>query len=288
MITHSETFEQYRHLLFSIAYRMLGSAMEAEDMVQEAYLRYQATPPESIQYPKAFLSQVITRLCLDHLKSAKVQREQYLGPWLPEPVLTVEDEAVSQHESISMALLVLMESLSPIERAVFLLRDVFEYSYPEIAQMVDKTEANCRQYYHRAKQYVVEHRPRFQPSKDEQTRLIGSFMHALGSGDVNGFMALLAEDVAMWGDGGGKASAAIHPLFGKDKVGRFLLGLMKKFPPNVSVQIREINSLPALVMWMDGKLLLVMNFVTGEGRFHQIRTVLNPDKLRHLDQQLNP
>src|SRR5262245_28149088 len=182
----SEIFEIYRSLLFSIAYRMVSSVMEAEDIVQETYLRYQAIPGDNIQSPKAFLSRVTTRLCLDHLKSAKAQRETYVGSWLPEPLLTDKTTTtlINDHDMISMAFLVLLENLSPLERAVFLLREVFDYGYTEIAQIVEKSEANCRQYYHRAKQYLVQRRPRFEVVSTDQHKLIAEFLQAVQTGDL--------------------------------------------------------------------------------------------------------
>jgi len=280
----AETFEQYRALLFSIAYRMLGSVMEAEDMVQEAYLRYQNVAPESIQSPKAFLTTVITRLCLDQLKSARTQREQYIGEWLPEPLLTEQTPGaiVGERESISMAFMVLLENLSPLERAVFLLREVFDYPYDEIARMVDKSEANCRQYYHRAKHYLVERRPRFVPSPDEQRRLIEGFLLAVGTGDVDTLNQILAEGVTATSDGGGRHGVARRPVVGREAVARFLLGLAKKAPAGVRYEIVEFNGTPALLWSIQDEVQGVMNFTVGDGQIVAIHNVLNPDKLRHI------
>src|SRR5262249_31056072 len=188
--TNLERFETYRPLMFSIAYRMLGSITEAEDIVQEAYLRYQAISPERIVSHKAFLSTVVTRLCLNHLELAKVQREAYIGPWLPEPVLTEIDERLTPghqaelHESLSMAYLVLLEQLTPTERAVFLLREVFDYDYQEIAAMVGKEEAACRQLLSRAKKHIAEHRPRFKPTPEAHRQILNHFIQAVGSGEL--------------------------------------------------------------------------------------------------------
>lgn len=283
-----EQFEAYRPLLFSIAYRMLGTVMEAEDAIQETYLRYLATDVATIQSPKAFLSTVITRICLDQLKSARVQRETYVGPWLPEPLLTTDspDELLTHHESISMAFLVLLETLSPVERAVFLLREVFEYDYGEIARIVEKSESNCRQLYSRARRHISERRPRFAAKPAEQERLFGTFISALSEGNVAAVTELLAEDVQLWSDGGGKAAAAIHPLLGRDKVLRFLIGLYNKQPPNTTVATTEVNGSPALLIYVDGSLVSVCNVGWETGRIDEIRFVRNPDKLQRLERQL--
>src|SRR3954466_16146302 len=203
-------FEAYRPLMFSIAYRMLGSVTEAEDIVQEAYLRYQATPTDEIVSHKAFLSTIVTRLCLNQLQSARAQREAYIGPWLPEPVLTGVDERFAPlqqaelHESLALAFLVLLEQLTPLERAVFLLREVFDYDYAEIAAIVGKAEAACRQLLRRAKQHIADHRPRFKPTPEAHRQILTHFLQAVGSGELAGLLAMLADDVELWADGGGK------------------------------------------------------------------------------------
>ncbi len=280
-----QPFEQQRPLLFSIAYRMLGSVMEAEDAVQESYLRYMATDADAIQSPKAFLSTVVTRLCLDQLKSARVKREEYFGPWLPEPLLTADapDELLARHESISMAFLLLLETLSPVERAVFLLREVFDYDYEAIAQIVGKSEANCRQLHSRAKKHIHSGRPRFTPSPQDQQQLVGKLFAAMQVGDSDAFAALLAEDVELRSDGGGKAVAAIHPLQGRETVMRFLLGLYSRRPPNTTAELSEVNSAPALVVRVDGKVDNVMSFEINGVSISAIRIVRNPEKLRHLE-----
>ncbi len=281
----SEQFERYRRLLFSIAYRMLGSAMEAEDIVQEAYLRYQSTPPESIQSHKAFLSTVVTRLCLDHLKSAQAQRESYIGPWLPEPVLTGEGAMLPSrdYDSISMAFLVLLENLTPLERAVFLLREVFEYEYAEIARIVGKEEAACRQLLSRAKKHIADNRPRFKASPEEQSRIIGRLLEAANAGDMQGLMNLLAEDITWWSDGGGKVPAARRPLHGREQVARFVMGLRRLAPEGIRVEIAEINGRPAIVMrYADGTPSFVIVFAVANGKIHRTWAIVNPDKLKHL------
>jgi len=281
--TDMEPFEDYRRLLFSIAYRMLGSVMEAEDIVQEAYLRYQATPPDRIQSPKAYLSTIVTRLCLDHLKSAKTQRETYIGPWLPEPLLTGEDAMLRDSDSISMAFLVLLESLTPVERAVFLLREVFDYEYAEIARIVGKEEAACRQLFSRAKKHVTERRPRFHSTPEEQQAIIGKFFMAANAGDMDGLMNLLADDITWWSDGGGKAPAARRPLYGATNIARFALALPRAMPEGVQVEMAEINGQTAIILRLaDGSPWYVMTFEIGNGRIQAVRVVGNPDKLKHL------
>ena len=277
-----ETFENYRPLLFSIAYRMLGSAMEAEDMVQEAYLRYENA--RDIQTPKAFLTTTITRLCLDQLKSARTRRENYVGTWLPEPLLTGDSPGaiISQRESITMAFLVLLENLSPVERAVFLLREVFEYDYAEIASIVGKREDNCRRYYHRARGYLLERRPRFEASTDDSKKLIMGFLEAVEGGDVENLTHLLAEDIVIYGDGGGKIPVSKYPVAGRAIVTRLLFGLYRLMPPDIRFEFAEVNAAPSLLLWQQSTLFGVLNFRIEEGHIKSIQNILNPDKLTYL------
>jgi len=279
-----ETFEQYRPLLFSIAYRMLGSVMEAEDIVQESYLRYEAVPDETIQSPKALLSTITTRLCLDQLKSARSQRESYYGPWLPEPLLTGEmvEPFTQKQEMISMAFMVLLENLSPLERAVFLLREVFDYSYAEIAGMVEKSEANSRQLYHRAKQVLAERRSRFKPIPAEQRQLVSSFTQAFQAGDLESLTHLLTEDVTLTSDGGGKVHAAARPLVGRDHVLRLLVGAARKAPPDIRTEIAEVNGGLAILVWQAEQLIAVVSPAGDGRRIGELRFVWNPDKLQHF------
>jgi len=285
----AETFERYRPLLFGIAYRMLGSAMEAEDAVQETYLRYQATPPESVRSERAFLSTVITRLCIDQLRSARAQREQYVGPWLPEPLLTEDLAAaptpadrIGERESISMAFLVLLERLTPLERAVFLLHEVFDYSFAEVGEIVGRTEVTCRQLFRRAKQHLVEQRPRFAPSPVEQQRLTESFLRACRHGDLDELTGLLAEDVTLWADGGGKVAAARQPIHGRAAVARFLLGILAKAPADLGVQPTEINGEPGIVAYSGGRAFGALAIETDGQQVRGLRLVANPDKLEGL------
>lgn len=280
----ARTFENYRYLLFSIAYRMVGSVMEAEDVVQDAYLRYTAADTAAVESPKAYLTTIVTRLALDHLKSARVQREQYVGPWLPEPLRTDQAPAqiVDRKETVSMAFLVLLEQLSPVERAVFLLREVFEYPYPEIAQIVEKSEANCRQLYSRAKKHLVADRPRFVTPPGDQRKLLNQFVSALEEGDEASLVASLARDVEVHSDGGGKVTAARRPIVGRDAVVRFLFGIARARPDDLGVEFAEFNGDPALLLYSGERLFSVMTFLCYDGQIRRIHSVLNPDKLGHL------
>jgi RNA polymerase sigma-70 factor (ECF subfamily) len=275
---NAATFESYRPLMFAIAYRMLGSAMDAEDIVQEAFLRAQTV--EHVEAPKALLATIVTRLCLDDLKSARAQRETYIGPWLPEPIITSD----SQDESISLAFLVLLEQLTPVERAVFLLREVFDYDYAEIASIVDKDPAACRQSFHRAKRHIAEGRPRFPASADEHREMLEHFIVACTAGDLDGLTALLAEDVVMTADGGGKASTAMHPVRGTSSVARFWIGLMRRLTDEFGAEILEVNGRPALFIRAPetvGDSLVA--FEMDSGRIRSFQVMRNPDKLRSLE-----
>ncbi|WNG41514.1 RNA polymerase sigma-70 factor [Archangium violaceum] len=275
-----ESFEAHRPSMIAIAYRMLGSVAEAEDIVQEAWLRWQAAAREGVRSDRAFLSTVVTRLCLDRLKSAQVTREEYVGPWLPEPVRT--DTQVDP-ESISLAFLVLLESLSPVERAVYLLHEVFGYSHSEVAEMVGKEEAACRQILHRARDHIRARRPRFAPSKESHERLVTGFMSACVTGDLEGLKNLLAHDVTSWADGGGKVrGAARNPVHGADAVARLFLGIMKKVPAGVVPELAEVNGWPGLVLRLNGAVFDVISFETDGDHIHAIRSVLNPDKLARI------
>ncbi len=286
--------EELRPLLFSIAYRMLGSVSEAEDLVQEALLRYHRAVEdgEQIESPKAWLSAVITRLGIDHLRSARVRREQYVGTWLPEPLLTDSEPApdAADHaetaDSLSMALLVVLEQLSPVERAVFLLHEAFDYSYPEIAEIVGKSPDNTRQIAVRARRHVDEGKPRFEASKAERERLAEKFFAAIDEGDTDGLLALLADDVVLYGDGGGNAPASPRPIFGRDKVRSLVLRLGGQFRRwKVGMRPAEVNGQPG-VMYLDpeGRLIGVLTVDIADGQIQAIRSVVNPEKLGHLGQ----
>ncbi len=288
-----EDFQAYRGLLFSIAYRMLGSAAEAEDIVQDAYLRYRAAAIDEIRSLKSYLSAIVTRLCLDHLKSAQVAREQYIGPWLPEPIIANDANNVSltpmqtteQLESISIAFLALLECLTPQERAVWLLYEVFEYSYAEIAEIIDKSEANCRQLLHRAKDRIRERRPRFEPSKEARQRLTDSFVAACQNGDLAMLTEILAQDVTLWSDGGGKATAALRPIYGQNNVLRFLLGVISKAGDSLNINQEMVNCAPAILVWKGETLINVVTFEMADDRIYGMRLIVNPDKLKFITDQ---
>jgi RNA polymerase sigma-70 factor (ECF subfamily) len=286
MTTRAEDFERYRSLLFSISYRMLGSVADAEDLVQEAYLRWREAPEAEVRSPKSYLSAVVTRLSIDRLRSARVKREEYVGPWLPEPLLSDRAEEgadpIELDESLSMAFLVVLESLNPVERAVFLLREVFDYDYEEISRIVGKSEDNCRQIARRARQSVAARRPRFDRSPAQEERLTERFVEACVSGDMEGLIGLLSEDVTLWSDGGGKVAAAPYPIHGPRAVARFLLGVLRTVPPGFSARPTQINGGRGVVGYVDGHATSVVALDFEDGRLRGIRIVVNPQKLRAL------
>jgi RNA polymerase sigma-70 factor (ECF subfamily) len=285
-----EIYEELRPLLFSIAYRMVGSVGEAEDIVQEAFLRYHRaeTDGEEIDSPRAFLSTVTTRLSIDYLRSARAQREQYIGEWLPEPLLTDPDADTAQHaetaDSLSLAFLVLLESLSPVERAVFLLHDVFGFDYDQVSDVVGKSEDNTRQLAVRARRHVEERRPRFEASREERERLADRFFEAVEEGDTDGLVGLLAHDVVVYGDRGGKPPSWPRPIFGRDNVTRLLLGLRNQWTRvDVTLRRTEINGQPgAVFLDREGRLVTVFSLDIADGTVQTIRSMANPDKLGHL------
>ena len=281
------TFDQYRSLLFSVAYRMLGSVADAEDMLQETFIRWRQVPDEEIRSPRAYLVTIISRLCINHLQSARIQREEYVGQWLPEPIITgtVSDplEIIRVDESLSMAFLVMLERLTPVERAVFLLREVFEYEYSEIAAVLSQSEANCRQILSRAKQHVSAIRPRFKTSQRMKSDLLECFLKATSSGDMEGLVALLSDDVVLHSDGGGKAIAVPNLIRGANNVARGIFGgLQKILPKNLVRCVMEVNGEHGVVSYLDGKPHSVLTLGAGEGRIHAIYILTNPEKLAHL------
>ena len=283
----SEVFDRHRPLLFSIAYGMLGSVMDAEDVVQEAFVRWQGAPTTEVRSPRAYLSAVTTRLCIDQLRSAGSRRVDYVGPWLPEPLLAERASEVAEpaavEEALSVAFLVLLESLTPVERAVFLLREVFDYDYEEISRLVGKSETNCRQISRRARASVAARRPRFESSPEEEESLAKGFLAACTNGDMDGLLALLSDDVALYSDGGGKARAALNPIHGPEKVARFFAGILRKAPPGFVVRRAKVNGGFGLVGYFgDGRPHSVGTFEVADGRIKAIRLVVNPDKLRNV------
>jgi RNA polymerase sigma-70 factor, ECF subfamily len=286
-MTRGEEFEELRPLLFAIAYRILGSVTEAEDAVQETWLRYESAPAEPAS-AKAFLSAVVTRISIDVLRSARVRREEYVGTWLPEPLLTdpYEDPARSAElaDSLSMAALLVLERLSPLERAVFVLRDVFGFGFPEIASAVGRSEAACRQLAVRGRRHMDEGRPRFEADRREREELAARFFDAVRDGDVDGLRELLAADVQMVGDGGGKAPAFARGVAGADNVARVLASIFPVLAKiDVTVERREVNGQPGAILHdRDGKVASTLTLDVLGGRIQTIRSVISPDKLGHL------
>jgi RNA polymerase sigma-70 factor (ECF subfamily) len=290
----SESFEAYRPLLFSIAYRMLGSASDAEDVVQDVWMRYAESKPAGLRSLKAWLTTVATRLCLDKLKSARATREQYVGPWLPEPILTSSerpDAMLQRHESVTLAFLVLLETLSAEERAVFLLKEIFDYSHEEIAEMLDISAANSRQLLHRAKARVAEGRPRSANDEASKREMVRRFVAAFESGDPLELNALLAEDVKFFGDGGGKAAAARRPVIGRDAVINLLHGIhraadLQGLLASVTIEMIDVNFEPAFVVRLGGRLDSVYSLEIAGESVRALRVIRNPDKLSFIDRQL--
>ena len=273
-------FERERPRLRALAYRMLGSVAEAEDVVQDAWLRWNAV--DAAESARAYLTTIVTHLCLDQLKSARVRREQYVGPWLPEPIRTGDDEP--DRESISLAFLLILERLSPIERAVLLLHRVFDHSHAEIARLVGKDEAAVRQVLHRASARVAAERPRFAPSAAEHARLLAGFLQACAAGDVAALGAMLADDAVAHTDGGGKVQAARRAVVGADAVARFFVGLGRKGDgyDGLDVESAELNGWPAAIVRRGGVVAYVVGIETDGATIVAVHVVSNPDKLRRL------
>jgi len=281
------TFDQYRGLLFSVAYRMLGSVADAEDMLQETFIRWQQSSEQNIESPRAFLVTVISRLCINHLQSARVQREQYFGEWLPEPIVTntASDPfgILKIDESLSMAFLILLERLTPVERAVFLLREVFEYDYSEVARIVAQSEANCRQILHRARQHIEAMRPRFAVPECKRRDLFDRFLEAVGTGEMGGLIDLLAKDVVLHSDGGGKGVAVPNEVRGADRVARGILGgLQRLVPRNLVRRLGHINGSPGVINYLEGKPHSVLTLEIRDGLIREIFVITNPEKLSHI------
>lgn len=279
---NTQVFNQHRPLLFSIAYRMLGSASDADDMVQEAFLRWREAA--GVAHPKAYLSTVVTRLCIDHLRSARVKREEYVGVWLPEPLLTTEDsgftDAASLADSLQVAFLVLLESLSPTERAVFLLREAFDYTYAEVAEIVGRNEAACRQIVKRARDRIAEGRQRFSVSREQKERLTREFVRVCASGDLESLVRLLSEDIILYSDGGGIAGTARKPIYGADRVLRLISALLRKAPPSLDLRVTEVNGQPAVVATAGPWPASVFWLEPVDGLIQTIYIVVNPAKLK--------
>jgi RNA polymerase sigma-70 factor (ECF subfamily) len=285
MDTRAEAFASVRPLLFSIAYRMVGSVMDAEDLVQDAYLRWEEAPETDVRSPRAYMTTIVTRLAINHLRSARAKRETYVGPWLPEPLVTEETPDTAElAESLSMAFLVLLERLAPIERAVFLLHEVFAFEYAEIARIVDKTEANCRQILARARRRLGAAHTRFEVDPTQARRLVQRFTEAATGGDMDGLLAVLAEDITLWADGGGKTpGAALKPVHRAKPVAKFILGVMGRIVlAETVVRPVEINGQSGFIAYVSGRPLAALIFDIRGGRIQTIYVVGNPDKLQTL------
>jgi len=289
-INSTESFEAYRFYLFSIAYRMLGSAMDAEDMVQETYLRYQAALPETIRSLKAYLTTILTRLCIDQLHLAYKQRETYLGPWLPEPIITADtnpfdvEETTVMQESLSIAFLTMLEQLQPVERAVFLLREVFDYDYADIAAFVGRKEAACRQLFSRAKKHLADSQYHFSVPPEVHKRLLSGFIEAVQEGNQKALMDLLVEDASLVADGGGRIpGAATQPLLGSQAVAQFAIGANLGFlPKDHHIELSEVNYQPALIARTADRVWVVLTIEVEEQQIKTVRFMANPNKLAHL------
>jgi RNA polymerase sigma-70 factor (ECF subfamily) len=280
-----ELFQQQRPMLFGIAYRMLASVADAEDILQDAWLKWSRVDVGSLEQPRAYLARMITNLSLNRLQSAAVQRESYVGPWLPEPLVTADDAGrrAEQAEAVSLAMLVVMETLSPLERAVFVLRDVFGFTFSEVADMLGHSEPSVRQVAHRARSHVQARRPRYDAPADARRRVTATFLAACLGGDLNQMMELLAPGVTAWTDGGGKIRAALRPLHGADHVARWILGVMRRRLPDPGVQPVLVNGEPGLLVTAAGVPdNVVVVDLDQDNRIESVRLIRNPDKLAHV------
>ncbi|MFF0410235.1 RNA polymerase sigma-70 factor [Kitasatospora sp. NPDC004745] len=280
-----DDFTAHRRLLFATAYRLLGSVADAEDVLQDAWLKWSDTDHGAVANSRAYLVRTVTNLSLNRLTSARATRESYVGPWLPEPLLTTPDvaEEAELADTVSTAVLVLLESLTPVERAVFVLREAFGYSYGEIAAILDRSEATVRQTAHRAREHVRARRSRFDSDADQRREVTGRFLAACAGGDLNAMMELLAPDVTAWADGGGKVTAARRPLHGADGVARWMLGVLAKpHLRGIARQPAVINGEEGILFTVDGRPVGALTYDLTDGRIHQLRFQVNPEKLRGL------
>jgi len=282
-----QAFEAHRRALMGLAYRMLGSRAEAEDVVQDAYLRWHGTDRATVEEPRRYLGRVVTRLCLDRMKSAQARRELYVGQWLPEPVVDEafdDDTAGDLAHDISVALMLVLERLSPLERASFLLHDVFGLDFAEVGRALDRGEATCRQLAARARQHIEDGRPRFPASPEDGYRLAAAFQKAAVSGDAQALMQVLADDAVLYSDGGGKRAAALNPIRGVDKIMRFLAGIARKNPSLAVSRARPalVNGLAGFVLREEDGSINTLAFEHRDGRITAIYVVRNPEKLQHV------
>ncbi|BDB59304.1 MULTISPECIES: RNA polymerase sigma-70 factor [Rhodococcus] len=283
-MTGDDVFTEHRGLLFSIAYEITGSVADSEDVLQESYIRWARTDIGSVDNPRAYAAQIVTRQALNSLRSAQRRREDYVGPWLPEPILTAPDAAaeVELAESVSTAMLLVLETLTPVERAVFVMREVFGFEYGRIAETVDRTESAVRQIAHRAREHVHARQRRFTPAGDETDRVVAAFLTAATTGDLDGLLSLLAPDVRYLADGGGKVNAARVPVLGSAKVARLFLGLVRHPLPDMTIEPAVVNSMPGVLVYSAGVLDMVLHFEIDDGLVTGVYVVRNPDKLAHL------
>jgi RNA polymerase sigma-70 factor (TIGR02957 family) len=290
-VTDTDAFEANRELLFAVAYRMLGTVDDAEDAVQDTWLRWSAAPRPDVGQPRAYLATTVTRVALNKLRSARARREAYVGPWLPEPLLTSTGPDAADRaelaESVSLAMLVVLESLTPEERAVFVLHEVFGFPHAEIAAAIGRSDAAVRQLMHRAREHIQARRPRFEVDRGQQREVTERFLAAAAGGDIDELMLVLAPDVTLITDGGGKARAALRPITGAAKVARFLLAVIGRpylgvAPQDMSVEVTEINGGPGVLVTVGGRPLAAVTTAVADGRITAIQLVANPDKLRAL------
>jgi RNA polymerase sigma-70 factor (ECF subfamily) len=277
----TRVFNEHRDLLMAVAYRILGRVTDAEDAVQDAWLRWVNTRPSKVLDPRAFLVRVTTRLAIDRLRRVKARRESYVGPWLPEPVLTAPDvaEDVALAESVSMAMLIVLETLSPLERAVFVLREAFGMPYTEISKILDRSEPALRQLAHRAREHVRERSPRFDTDETTRRRVTERFREATTSGDLATLMEILAPGVTLVGDGGGRARAPLRPIYGADKVASFLIAISSEPLPDGHLRIAQVNGGPGIVATLEGRPVATVVLDVADGVIQTIHLVTNPDKL---------
>ncbi|WP_436788604.1 RNA polymerase sigma-70 factor [Yinghuangia sp. YIM S10712] len=281
----TDPYTEHRRLLFATAYRMLGSVADAEDVLQDAWLAWNSADRDAVRHPKAYLVRTVTNLSLNRLTSARATRETYVGPWLPEPLLTAPDAATETEmaDSVSTAMMVVLETLTPIERAVFVLREVFGYSHAEIARTLDRTEPSVRQIAHRAREHVQARRPRFDSDPSRRQEVTSRFIAACSGGDLNAVMELLAPNVTAWSDGGGKVTAALRPLHGPDHVARWMLGVLAKpQTAGVTLQPARVNGELGVLFTIDEYPVGALTFDLTADRIQNLRLQVNPDKLDGL------
>ncbi|HVK09320.1 MAG TPA: RNA polymerase sigma-70 factor [Gemmataceae bacterium] len=281
MLPIDRVFEEHRPGLERLAYRMLGSLTDADDVMQDAYLKWTREVRTAVKSPRSYLTSLVTRLCIDQRRAIEARKEKYVGPWLPEPVVGPADP-VEAAEAVSMAVLVVLESLSPVERAAYLLRRVFDFGYDEIGEVLGKNEPACRQLVSRAEERVRERRPRFDPDPVEAGRITNQFLATCATGDVGDLVSLLAEDAVLYSDGGGKALAALAPIYGADRVARFILGVRKKGADRLRFEPVTVNGRPGVIAWDGDQVHSVLTLDVADGRVTNVFIVRNPDKLARV------